>query len=321
MRFGRLFVIVFACMLMHTVYAGPAFCEVIDRTVATVNGEIILYSDVQAQLLLIEKMMPQIKTADPAKKAEWEREALNQIIHQHLAEQEIKKQKISVTEAEVDMMVENLMQQNHLNKEQFEAAVLKGGQSVKQFREGMKKDLERKKLVDRVLKTKTVISDQQVDAALKGEGGATLSTGKRLHLGIIFLPEDSKGGQEAEKKGRDILDKLKGGADFGKMAKENSKGPAVEDGGDIGFISQVDLAPHIAKAIDGLQKGQLSSLVRGEGGYYIVKVFDIELQKQSTGNAELREKVRRELFQREVDRKLEEWVKSLESKAFIEITL
>ncbi|MFZ2445776.1 MAG: peptidylprolyl isomerase [Syntrophobacteraceae bacterium] len=321
---GKKWLLASACIVLQTLlYAGPVRCEFIDRTVAVVNGEIILYSDIQAQILLLKKVMPDLKIDDPEQKAKIERDVLTQLIRQRLTEQEVKRLKITVPNAEVDASVENVKKQNQVTQEQFEYVLKQNGQTLEKFREGIKKELERGRLLERVLKAKTVITDQQIEAALRGETGDKAVSKNKVRLGIILLPADEKKGgyQAAEKTGREILDKLKGGADFRKLAREHSKGPAAQEGGDIGFISTDDLAPAVSAAVSGLQKDQVSNLVRAEGGYYILKVFDIDQEKQNKSDPMVREKVRRELFQKEVDRKFDEWVRDLEAKSFIQISL
>jgi len=324
---------VFYCSILP----APAYCEFVDRTVATVNGELILYSDIQAQIKLMKQMIPDLKIDDPQQKAGIEREVLQQLIRQRLTEQEVKRLKIVVTKPEVDSTIEQMQRENKLTPAQFEAILKQGGQDLEKYREGIRKELERNRLLDRVLKNKTFITDQQVDAYLKGGGtdtapavsaDASRSAGPRkVHLGVIYLPLDQKKGnaREVEKTGRDILDKIKGGADFGKMATQYSTGPGADEGGDIGTISPEDLAPQIASAIQGLQKEQVSGLVKGPEGYYIVKVFGFETsqpsQQISKPEANPREKARRDLLNKELDRKFEEWLRDLEARAFIQISL
>ena len=61
--------------------------------------------------------------------------------------------------------------------------------------------------------------------------------------------------------------------------------------------------------------------MQGPGGYYIVKIYDFGGRTVAKSDPDLREKVRRSLYEQEVNRKFEEWVHDLESKAFIQISL
>ena len=105
------------------------------------------------------------------------------------------------------------------------------------------------------------------------------------------------------------------------MAKQFSKGPAAKDGGDIGYMASEDLAPFIGQAIKNLKKDEISGLVQGPGGFYILKILDLNTKTVNKSDPEMREKVRKNLYEQEVNRKFEEWVHDLESKAFIQISL
>jgi peptidyl-prolyl cis-trans isomerase SurA len=326
MRFWKKLSMFFVCMIFFTVVSsGDARSEVVDRIVATVNGEIILYSEIQEQLKVMEKIQPDLKSLEPEKKAMVEREILNQLIRQRLTEAEVKRMKITITNSEVDQAIETIMQEHHFaSKAQFENALKQDGQTLEKLRESVKKELERNRLLERVLKMKTVITDQQVDAYLKGDNPDLLAAQQKIHLGVILLPVDEKSNnaKDVEKTGRDIVEKLKGGADFKRLATEFSKGPAVGEGGDIGFMAPEELAPQVSEAIKNLKGGEVSGLVRGQGGYYILKVFEIDRgEKLNKSDPAVREKIRTQLYQKELDRKFDEWVRNLESKAFIQNTL
>ena len=309
---------IIACLLS----CAAARAETVDRIVANVNGEIILYSELQEQIKALEKTMPGVDVADPAKKAETERQVLTQMIRQKLADIEAARLKVAISDSEVENRLQQLLKQSHSTLAQLEVNLKANGQTLDKFRAQLKKDMGRENLVERVCKSKVVIGDQQVDAFIK-ENGEAATTSQRVRLGLIALPVGDKFAKPevAEKTGREILDKLKGGADFQSMAKEYSKGPAAQEGGDIGYLAANEIAPFIAKAIGNMTKGQVSDLVQGPGGYYILKILDLESKKVNESDPALREKIRRALYNKEVNRKFEEWVRDLESKAFIQISL
>lgn len=325
MRYWKLSIFLFCTIISASLSWGIARAEVIDRIVATVNGEIILYSEVQDQMKAMEKVAPDLKTLDAEKKAQVERDILSQLVRQRLTEAEVKRLKITISSGEVDQAIAGMMQDGHYNQSQFEAALRQEGLTLEKLRDNVKKEMERNRLLERVLKMKTVITDAQVDAYVKAPKTEEATGPLKFHLGTILLPVDQKTGnaKEAEKTGREILEKLKGGADFKDLAAKYSKGPTAAEGGDIGFLGPDELAPFISDAIKNLKGGEISGLVSGPGGYYILKVFEIDRQKVNINqsNQDQREKVRKELFQKEVNRKFDEWVRNLESKAFIQITL
>jgi peptidyl-prolyl cis-trans isomerase SurA len=297
-----------------------AGAETVDKIVAVVNGEVILYSELQNQVRAMEKASPALKTEDASRREQLEREVLQQLIQQRLAEGEVKRLKIVVSPADVDNALKGIKQQNNFTDAQLEYYVSQEGLTLDQFRDKLKKDLERNRMLDRVLKSKTIITDEQVDAYLKTGKSSTV---EQRRIAILFLKQDSgeKSAEDVAKKAREIRERLKGGADFARIVKENSQGPAVEEGGDIGFISTDELAPAIEQATRGLGPNQITDVVQTPGGCYIFKVLDVRKQSANDGDSAMKDKARRQLFQEEVGRKFDVWIKELESKAFIQIFL
>lgn len=302
------------------VAVGSVSADSLDRIVALVNGDVILYSELQTRVNLIIKDSKDPKLSDPANRGQVEREVLRQMIAERLAEQEIKRLKITVSDKEVDDTINTIKKENNFTDAQFEYVVQQEGQTVAQFRQEIRRQLERSRLVDRVFKSKTIITDAQVDAYLK-EGPKPTATGRELErLAVIFLPfaADATHKGTDQKAADQVLARLKKGEDFARVAKQVSRGPAVEEGGDIGYISKEELSPEIGAAVKAMKPGEISDVIKGAGGFYIVKLLDVKKEQISSSAGDSREKARRELMQQEVSRKFEEWIRDLEAKAFVE---
>ena len=301
---------------------GVVWADTMDRIVAVVNGDIILNSELQEQLRLLVKMTPELKTDDPVKRAQIEREVLNQMIRDRLADEEIRRLKIVVTSREIDESIEGIKQENHFTDAQLDSINQQQGQTRAQFRNAIKKEMERARLVERVLKSKTIITQEQVDTFLNTNQA---SFSEKRRLAIIFLPlaegGDARKTEELDKLAQNVMTRLKGGADFAQIARENSKGPAAQEGGDLGYMATGELAPPIEAATRGLKPGDTTDLIKTPAGYFILKVLDIQREKQATIDANTREKARKQLLQMEMNRKFVDWVKDLESRAFIQISL
>lgn len=314
MRSGTKYALILLFLLLCR---GTGWAEVVDRIAAVVNGDVILRSEVLERIQAVQKVTPETRELD-AKVVELE--VLKQLIRERLTEAEVKRLKVNVSAKELETAIQQIKKDNGFTDAQLEYMLSQDGQTMAQFKEGIRKELERGHLLDRVLKNKTVVTEAQVDAYLKG-GGKAISADRR-RIAIIFIPNDAqdKQGTQAEKLAMDIHRRLQEGADFGKLANQYSKGPAANEGGDIGYITSDELAPAIAAATLKLKANEFTSPVKVAVGYYIIKVIDIQQVKQDPGNATAREKARRQLFQQELNRKYDEWVRDLEARAFIQIS-
>jgi peptidyl-prolyl cis-trans isomerase D len=88
---------------------------------------------------------------------------------------------------------------------------------------------------------------------------------------------------EIKKNAEDVLKQAKKGAKFEDLAKKYSEDPgSKEKGGDLGWITQGQTVPEFEKTAFGLDKGQISDLVKTQYGFHIIKVLDKETARTKT---------------------------------------
>jgi parvulin-like peptidyl-prolyl isomerase len=68
-----------------------------------------------------------------------------------------------------------------------------------------------------------------------------------------------------------ILERLKKGEKFGKIAKEVSLCPSKKRGGDLGTFGRGKMVKAFEKAAFTLKRGQISPIVKTKFGYHIIK--------------------------------------------------
>lgn len=78
-------------------------------------------------------------------------------------------------------------------------------------------------------------------------------------------------------KALDILNQVKNGGDFYKLAVENSEDPgSAQKGGDLGFFERRRMVQQFDSVAFSLKPGELSDVVRTPFGFHIIKVTDIK---------------------------------------------
>ncbi len=85
---------------------------------------------------------------------------------------------------------------------------------------------------------------------------------------------------EAQAKIEDLAKQIKNGADFGKLARENSddKTSAAKDG-DFGVIKlDSSYPPPIKTAVFALKQGELSAPIKQPNGFYLIRAEEINQQ-------------------------------------------
>jgi len=106
---------------------------------------------------------------------------------------------------------------------------------------------------------------------------------RAAHL-LVSVPQT--GGSEAEDKARakvaDVIRRVKGGEDFGKLAAEVSEDPGSKTkGGELGWVKKGEMVPQFEEALFGLKQGEITAEpVRTPFGYHAIKVFEMKAESR-----------------------------------------
>lgn len=92
---------------------------------------------------------------------------------------------------------------------------------------------------------------------------------------ILFEVADAKEDAKIKAQATKILNRVKAGEDFAKMAKEFGSDGTKNQGGDLGWFGKGAMVPEFEAAVFALKAGELSpTLVKTSFGYHIVKVTE-----------------------------------------------
>lgn len=168
---------------------------------------------------------------------------------------------------------------------------------------------------------KLQIPQQITDDVLRKEYAANqdqYKTPERVQVRHILIKSDASDDAVKKAKAEGILKQIQGGADFAKLAKENSddntNGGSAAAGGELGFIVKGQTVPEFEKAAFSLQPGQTSGLVKTTYGYHIIQV-----EKHEQAHTQPFEEVRPKLFSEYVQRLQQTQLEQLSDKALADV--
>jgi parvulin-like peptidyl-prolyl isomerase len=103
------------------------------------------------------------------------------------------------------------------------------------------------------------------------EQAKKLADDKAVDAYIAAHPEYDE--NKVKDKAQGILQRIKNGEDFNKLADENTEDPSGKGkGGDLGWFGKGQMVPEFEKAAFALQPGQVSEVIKTDFGYHIIKV-------------------------------------------------
>jgi peptidyl-prolyl cis-trans isomerase SurA len=264
-----------ALALLALLAASPG--EVVDRVAATVNGEVVTLSEVAERAgAEYERagLLPAGKEREEARAAALRR-AFDQIVAEKLLAAEAQALQLEVSEQQVQAAVEDIKTRNRFDDEQLARALAEQGLDLPAFRAQVRRELETYQVLQYRVRGKVKVTDEDLRNYYQRHpqefGGED-----ELKVRHIFLPlpEDATAAEEARARalGDKVLQRLKTGEDFAKVAREVSKGPSAEDGGDLGWLRRGTIQKSLEDAAFALKDGQISGLVRAGPGLHVLEV-------------------------------------------------
>ncbi len=125
---------------------------------------------------------------------------------------------------------------------------------------------------------------------------------------------------QAEKKVRDLRDRIVAGETFAKLAKEYSNDTATANlGGDMGWFVQNGYGGKIAGVLQSLKPGEISEPFESDAGWHVLELLDTRTEDK-TDEAE-RNKARQTLGTRKAEEEYGSFLRQMRAEAYIEIRL
>jgi peptidyl-prolyl cis-trans isomerase C len=112
------------------------------------------------------------------------------------------------------------------------------------------------------------VSEEAVQAAYDAEF-ASQEAGTEYNASHILV--------ETEDAAKDIVEALKGGADFAAMARDKSTGPSGPGGGSLGWFGTGAMVPEFENAVVALEVGAVSEPVKTQFGWHVIKLNETRL--------------------------------------------
>ena len=247
---------------------------VLPAVVAKVNGEDIQKWEVEAALKQAEARAGGPVPADQRDAVL--RGILDQLVTYHLLAQEAHGRKMDVSDTDVDAEMLKI-RHNFPTEDAYKQALLLQGVTVEQMRDVTRRAMQASKIVDAEVTAKIAVQESEVDAFYKQHLDG-FKQGDTVHASHIFLavPPDAPPAERNQKRAaaEEILKRLRAGADFAKVARENSNDAAGGNGGDLGFFGKGDVPPDFEKVAFELKPGTMSDVVELQTGLHIIKVHE-----------------------------------------------
>lgn len=298
---------------------------VIDEVVAQVNDGVITLSRINREMKeLIAQIAEQNKQPIEKVKAEVEAkkgEYIANLINEELLLQQGKELGVEQqVDAEINKRFLQIMKEQNLKTlEQLFTTLRSQGYNPDDIRENWRKDI-----------TKSMVLEREVDQKIYWGWGANeirkywetnkskFTKPEQVTISEIFLNFAGRDMEATRAKAKQLVAQLRNGADFEKLAVENSDREGIQQNkGKVGKFSMAELNENFAKPIKATKVGGVTDPVEVEGG---IEIFRVDAREEASQEAFFDEsEVRRAMTVEKIPSERKKFVSELRKDAYIEL--
>ena len=313
------FVATTVCLLSLVFGKGVAAEELVEGIAAQVGSEIVLASEVFEMSGPIEERMR--KAGAPEKDIHMmRRDALERLIEGKLLASVVERLELTADREEIDGAIEAIAQDNGLTIEQLLTSITSHGLSLDEYRQKIKGEIERSKVVNTMVRSRVQIDSEEVEALYEERFGDQPEGGKEVYIRhLIVSPQGRSANSPAAacqlvKEARAGIDA--GTLDFNAAARQISD-LNPESGGELGWLHRKDLAAWMSDRVDDMQPGELSEVIEMPFGCNLLQLVDRRDFERITFE-QAKTQLTNHLFQKKTEEEYTKWLDVLRGQAYID---
>jgi peptidyl-prolyl cis-trans isomerase SurA len=307
----------FAAVLLVAI---PARADetLVDGIAAQVGGDIVLVSEILQMVGPTEQEMRKAAISEQ-EIAKLRAEGLERLIEWRLIEQVVRQAELFATDAEVDETIASIAKENGLTIEQLKASVIAQNMRYDDYRAEIRRELERRKVVNMILAPRVRVEEQEVRELYAERFADQPEGGETVHVRQILITgggDTGRSHKEACMGTYAAYKRIQAGESFQDVARQVST-VAPQVGGDIGWLHSDKLAPWMSENLAKLEPGEISEpLILGFGCTILELVERREYQPVDFEQA--KPMLELELREMHLAQEYHDWLEELREQTFIE---
>ena len=257
-------------------YNAKAEIALLDKVVAIVDDDVVLYSELNQRMAGILSRIQQSGTQAPPEEI-LRKQVLEQLISERLQLNMGYNAGIRISDEEVNQTLARVAASNNVSLEDYIAQIHASGSTLANVRQEIVDEIIIMRVQQGQVMRRIRISEQELTNFLNSEEGR-LVTSPDVNIGQILLSVPSSSSPDKTKaiveKLNNIEEQLNAGADFRQLAIANSDDQSALEGGDLGWRKMAQLPGVFIEAVESMDVGQVSKPIRSAAGYHLIKLYD-----------------------------------------------
>lgn len=312
-----------ACAAVLAIHPASSSAEVVNAIAAIVNDEIVTLYDINREAAPLMREAERKAPLDDASRSRIRKATLDRLVEKRLVDQKIRELNIKVSEEEIRQAIDDVKRQNNMSSQEvLVTALANQGMSFDQYRDQLREQIEKLKLVSQEVRAKIQVGETEIREYYEANRPKYSDDDSFRARHIFFRINDKAPADDIKRSmttALTVLAEARAGKDFIELARTYSEDPAArKDGGDLGTFRKGDMLPELESTILSMKTGDVSELVHTPAGFHIIK-----LEERIAGKLKPYESVRAEieelLYRKKSEERFSQWARELRGKATVEV--
>ena len=265
-------------LLVISLLSSKAFSEYVklDGIVAVVDEDVVLASELLERINLVRESMIQNKVPMPERDV-FVGQVLDRLIIENIQLQEANNRGVVIDDQTLSQAVQQFAESNGQTVEEFVVGLESQGTSYRKFREDIRLEMTLSRLQRGMINQRISISDQDISGLLNSPFYKDFFSDE-YSLGHIRLDlTDNPSETDKERliaEADNLVEQLRGGEDFGKIAAAKSSSSTALDGGSLGWRRAGEIPSLFAEIALEMEIGDISDPIVSGSAVHIIKLIE-----------------------------------------------
>lgn len=250
---------------------APADLQPLNSIEVLVNDEPISSFDINQRLRLVIAISGGVRTQEEFLQVR--EQVIQSMVDEKLQLQEAAEVELEISDEQLEQFFARRAQGVGQQPEQFAEALASIGSSKETMKKQMEAEIAWSQLVQGRLGAFVSVSDEEVEAFIQriydNRGKFEYRLGE-----IVLLSQSREQSAAVAANATQLVEQIRGGAQFSQIAQQLSASSTAAVGGDLGWITIDDIDPAYSEQVQSGSVGDVLDPIETPGGYIIISVAD-----------------------------------------------
>ncbi len=246
--------------------------QTLDRVVAIVDEDVILLSELDERIRLIQEQIDAGNMPPPPARTDFRRQVLDQLILERLQLATAFRAGVRVNDNMLNQAMTDIARRNNMSFEEFRQMLESQGRYLT-MREDLRRDIMINQVQTGVVNGRINITRQEIDNYLRSQTGMT-AIAPEYRVAHILIPEGDADAQRQQELAELLYERIQDGEDIVQLAASRRVLGIPVSGGDLGWRRPEQLPSMFTQIVPTLRPGETAPPFTSTSGTHIVKLLE-----------------------------------------------